>query len=406
MKAGLFLVLITFLYAHPGMTQLQCRSFEYSGEQLRKQPGLSSSVSSIEKFIRQNIDVSAARIEGMVIKIPVVVHVLYHYPAEKISDELVHSQLAILNECFRKQNKDTSDIPEAFRSLAADCEIEFQLATSDPRKRNTSGIVKKYTPITKWVMDDKMKFSEEMGDDAWDPKSYLNIWVCNLDKFAGYSSVVGGPENVDGIVLGLAAFGSENKTAVHEAGHWLGLKHLWGDEYCGSDEVNDTPKQASYTLGCPANIRVTCGNGPHGDMYMNYMDFTSDKCTHLFTQGQKARMRSLFATGGPRYSFLSSAGLNPPLVFEIPVEEEDPKWLEPRVYPNPASQEITVDLNYDVRWIGKAIQVSNVQGQVLMSVTITAKLQKINVSKLAPGLYFLAAKKEDGVSMKQKFLKL
>lgn len=404
---GSILTLLAFLCVHTCLAQLQCRSNEYFREQLQQKSALASSVSAVEQFIIQNKNsTSTGRIESTLVKIPVVVHVLYHYPTEKISDELVYTQLEILNKAFRMRNSDTAGIPAAFKGLAADCEIEFQLATSDPRKRYTNGIVKKYTPITKWTMNDKMKFSEDMGDDAWDPKSYLNIWVCNLDKFAGYSSVVGGPENVDGIVLGLAAFGGANKTAVHEAGHWLGLKHLWGDEYCGDDEVSDTPKQASYTIGCPTNVRITCGNGPNGDMYMNYMDFTSDACTHMFSLGQKSRMRALFAAGGPRNSLLTSAGLNPPLIFESPLPEEDPKWLEPRIYPNPATSEITVDLNYDVRWIGKVIQVTNIQGQVLMAVTITSKLQKINVSKLAPGIYFLAAKKEDGVSIKQKFLKL
>jgi len=49
-----------------------------------------------------------------------------------------------------------------------------------------------------------------MGDDAWDAKSYLNIWVCNLDQVAGYSSVPGGPGNKDGVVIGFNVFGVSN----------------------------------------------------------------------------------------------------------------------------------------------------------------------------------------------------
>ena len=103
---------------------------------------------------------------------------------------------------------DTTNTPAYFRTLAADCEIEFQLAISDPRRRSTSGIVRKYTPITKWKADDQMKFSSSMGDDAWDPKSYLNIWVCNLEKFAGYATTPGGEENKDGVVISYTAFGT------------------------------------------------------------------------------------------------------------------------------------------------------------------------------------------------------
>jgi hypothetical protein len=331
---------------------------------------------------------------------------LYHTPGEKISDARIIQQIEMLNKCFRRKNADTANTPAVFKPLAADCEIEFRLAKSDPRKRSTTGIVKKYTPVTSWTFDDKMKSSAEMGDDAWDPKSYLNIWVCNLTDFAGYSSIVGGPENLDGLVIGFPVFGPDQKTIVHEAGHWLNLKHLWGDDNCGDDEVSDTPKQAGYTPGCPTGIRITCGNGPTGDMYSNYMDFTSDECINLFTLGQKARMKAMFAVGGPRNSLLSSKGLNAPLIFEIPVPEEDPRWLEPKLFPVPATAQLTLDLSYDIRWVGKNIQVTNLQGQTLMVVAITSKLQQIDISRLHPGMYFLAAKKGDGESIKQKFIKL
>jgi hypothetical protein len=238
--------------------------------------------------------------------------------------------------------------------------------------------------------------------------------VCNLDRFAGYSSLPGGPENKDGIVIDYSAFGTINseigydmgKTAVHEVGHWLNLKHLWGDENCGDDGVADTPKQATHNSGCPSGTRITCGNGPSGDMYMNYMDFTSDACTNLFTKDQKARMMALFAPGGVRYSLLSSTGLSAPLIFESPLPDDSPKWLQPQMYPNPATTRLTLDLAYDIRWIGKTIFVTNLQGQNVMSVVITSKNQQIDISRLQSGMYFLAAKKDDGESMKMRFMKL
>ena len=69
---------------------------------------------------------------------------------ENISDEKVYSQIRILNENFRRLNADTVNTPEWFKSIAADCEIEFQLAISDPQRRNTTGIIRKYTPVTRW----------------------------------------------------------------------------------------------------------------------------------------------------------------------------------------------------------------------------------------------------------------
>ena len=156
----------------------------------------------------------------------------------------------------------------------------------------------------------------------------------------------------------------------------------------------------------PFRIRITCGNGPTGDMYMNYMDFTSDACTNLFTNGQKARMRALFAPGGARNGILSSTGLNAPLIFESPLPDDSPKWLHPQLYPNPATNEIILDLAYDIRWIGKTIFVTDLLGQSVMNVPITSKNQHIDISRLQPGMYFLAAKKDDGESMKMKFIKL
>jgi hypothetical protein len=411
MKTGLIFSFLLLL----GVGQLKaqnCTTFPYQQEQLKNNIGLAEKIREIEEFTKQQI-ASTARTEGTVIKIPVVVHILYHYPSEKISDELVQSQIDVLNKCFRRRNADTVKTPASFKPLAADVEIEFQLAISDPQRKSTNGIVRKYTPITKWKMDDAMKFSSNMGDDAWDAKSYLNIWVCNLDKLAGYSSFPGSDLSRDGIVLDFDAFGvttntgyGMGKTAVHEMGHWLGLKHLWGDENCGDDNVHDTPKQASYTPGCPTGVRITCSNGPNGDMYMNYMDFTSDACTNLFTIGQKARMRALFEPGGPRNSILSSKGLNPPLIQEVPLPSTDPQWLHPQLYPNPSSSVINLDLSYDPRWVGKTIQIVNLQGQTVMLVTITTSKMQVDIKKLQAGVYFLAAKKDDGESMKMRFMKL
>ena len=417
MKAGFVFILFFFVSASYLSAQRNCTTNSYAQEAFAKDEVLKRNFKAVESFIAQQLLQSNRNensTEAAVIRIPVVVHILYHTQDQKLTDVLVQNQIKILNESFRKKNADTVKIPARFKSLSADCEIEFQLATSDPRKRYTTGITRRYTPIKEWKAGDDMKYTSRMGTDAWDTKSYLNIWVCKLDNVAGYSSVMGGPAELDGIVLDFPAFGVNNssngynlgKTAVHEVGHWLGLKHLWGEEYCGDDGVGDTPKQAGFNVECPSGISISCNNGPDGDMYMNYMDYTSDACINMFTLGQKARIKVLFNPGGIRYSLLSSKGLDAPLIFESPLPDEDPRWLESKLYPNPASNELTLDLAYDIRWIGKIIQITNLHGQVLMNVTVTSKLVRIDISKLPTGIYFLAAKKDDGESMKKRFIKL
>ncbi|MDP4262349.1 MAG: M43 family zinc metalloprotease [Bacteroidota bacterium] len=398
--------------------QRACFSAIYQQNELVKDPSLAGKTLGIESFIHRQIAIAsstntAARLQGQVITIPVVVHILYHLPGEDVSDEKVFSQIEMLNECYRRKSADTVNTPASFKPVAADCEIEFQLATSDPQKRSTSGIIHKYTPITSWDADDMMKYSSQMGDDPWDPQNYLNIWVCNIRKVAGYSSIPGSDPHKDGVVIEYPVLGMNyvpgyemGKTAVHEIGHWLGLKHTWGDANCGDDFVADTPTQGSYTVGCPSGIHISCNNAPTGDMYMNYMDYTNDACVNIFTEGQKERMRALFAPGGPRYSILASYGLNPPTITEVPLPDDAPKWLHPQLYPNPATTQLTLDISYDIRWIGKLISLFNMNGQLVIQAPITSKVQTIDISKLKPGLYFISAKKEDGSYIKQKFVKM
>ena len=117
-------------------------------------------------------------------------------------------------------------------------------------------------------------------------------------------------------------------------------------------------------------------------------------------------MQSVFASGGVRNSLLNSAGLDRPMSYESPLPDQDPRWLQVKVYPNPVSNTLYLDFSYDVRWIGKTIFITNLVGQSINNVTISAKIQTIDVTNLKPGIYFLAAKNDQGVSIKVKFIKL
>ena len=335
-----------------------------------------------------------------VITIPVVVHVLYNNAQQNISDAQILSQLDALNQDYRGANADRNKTPAYFSGLAADCGFEFRLAKRDPNGLATNGIIRKYTTIQYFSNDDRAKSAAGGGDAAWNRDQYLNIWVCNLTGgVLGYTSTVGCAAEKDGVVISYAAFGTTGtaaapfnlgRTATHEIGHWLNLRHLWGDTYCGDDGVDDTPQQRASNRGVPTGERFTCGNTAHGDMYMNFMDLTDDAVMHLFTIGQRARMRSLFAGGGARKAILSSPALQASSLVKAatPVAEVTVSAASVTVYPNPASQTIMVDVNTKGTASG-ILTIFNAAGQPVISQPFNSNHTVIGISQLPAGIYYL-----------------
>src|SRR5690606_23136259 len=195
---------LVFLFLYTGVwAQRDCRTAEYEQQQLLADPSLKQKMLAA---MNQVLDIPSSTSEYRVnhdniIKIPVVVHVLYNNSNENISEDQIQSQIKALNRDFRKMNADVANVPSRFAGFAADVQIEFELAKTDPRGRATSGIIRKYTPVKGWEMDDKVKFSAAGGSDAWEANSYLNIWVANLNNLLGYASVIGGPAEKDGVVI-------------------------------------------------------------------------------------------------------------------------------------------------------------------------------------------------------------
>ena len=237
------------------------------------------------------------------VTIPVVVHVVYATSAENISDDQVRSAIAALNRDFRAKNTDLAQVPEPFRKLVGDAHIEFVLADRDPNGRTTTGVTRTQTKRALFGTDNSVKRSATGGVDAWDAERYLNVWVANLDDGQlDYAQFPGGPKETDGIVVTPKAFGTLGtaeapydlgRTTTHAIGLYLGLRHIWGDATgCnGNDYVSDTPNQAGPNFGKPQFPHVTCGNGPNGDMFMNFMDYVDDDAMYMFTKGQVQRMQ-------------------------------------------------------------------------------------------------------------------
>lgn len=300
--------------------QRACGTVEHNLQLMQDDPQFAENRVQIEQFTQDFIANNPGGIRT-VVTIPVVFHVVYNTAAENISDAQIMSQLDVLNEDYRRLNADKSLTPSYFLGSAADCEIEFCLATVDPSGASTTGITR--TSTTKTSFSDSgnpVKFAT-YGHTIWDRNKYLNIWVCDLGSgLLGYAQFPGGSATTDGVVIDYAYTGRDGsalspydlgRSATHEVGHWLNLYHIWGDDgtsCSGSDLVADTPNQADEHYGCPSTAQVSCSNGPNGDQYQNYMDYTDDACMNMFTTGQKTRMQALFATGGARVSLLTSTG--------------------------------------------------------------------------------------------------
>jgi Pregnancy-associated plasma protein-A/Secretion system C-terminal sorting domain/Fibronectin type III domain len=273
----------------------------------------------VQNYVRNTPSVS----NRSVITIPVVVHVIYNNEAQNISDAQVMSQLAVLNQDFRRLNTDKSQVPQEFAGVAADAEIEFCLARRKPDGTPTNGIDRVYTNKNNWGANDDMKRADKGGAASWDGNRYLNIWVCALQGQLGYASFPGAPLSTDGVVIDYRYFGTQNtrapyhlgRTTTHEVGHWLNLYHIWGDGSCGDDYCSDTPVQQGANYGCPTHPHVRTGcSRLTNEMFMNYMDYTNDGCMYMFTLTQKARMQSLFVQGGARYGIATSTACVAPFL--------------------------------------------------------------------------------------------
>jgi hypothetical protein len=278
---------------------------------LEENPGLRATQDRIEQGLLRSLQSGEAeRVMRRLVTLPVVVHVVYRRDAENVSKAQIDSQIAALNRDFRANNQDRSKVPSVWQGLVSDAKVQFALAKRDPDGKRTNGVTRTKTQRASFPADDSVKRKGDGGVPPWPTDRYLNMWVCTLaGTLLGYAQFPGGPARTDGVVIRNTAFGTKGtarppfdrgRTATHEVGHWLNLRHIWGDrnDCGGSDFVPDTPNAQLPNAGKPTFPHVSCGNGPNGDMFMNYMDYVDDAAMYMFTAGQAGRMNAALA--GPR----------------------------------------------------------------------------------------------------------
>ncbi len=346
---------------------------------------------------------------SVVITIPVVVHVLYKSAVQNISDAQIATQIAVLNADYRKLNADFSTVvPAVFQSFGADMELNFVLAARTPDEEPTTGIERKSVASG---FDFYNNYYTSTGLPAWDPYSYLNIWVGKFDDALGLLGFAYLPSSnlpeFDGLCIDYRYFGTtgtatapynKGRTATHEIGHYFNLKHPWGNDgsACGSgnnsDGVADTPATSDPYYECPTfpDNTYACTTTANGSMFMNYMDYVNDACMAFFTTGQKTRVTA--ALNGPRVLLQSSLGATP-----LSLREIESKKLS--IAPNPASDYFTITSTNPV----EHLEIMNSLGQKVKEVSLNGNTN-VSVQDLQSGVYFIRFYGEGQKYMKTKRL--
>lgn len=315
--------------------QERCSTTKNEAERLRQRPQRETT-QQFEQWMKSKLATSP-HFASATYTIPIVVHVLHNGTSDvtNISDAQILSQIDVLNKDFKRLNTDVVNTPVEFSPVAGSIDIDFVLAKRDPEGLATTGIIRTQAAKAQYTMADQSEFK---ALSYWPAEDYLNIWVINFGTsdigFAQFPvtnnlsglDLASEDRLTDGIVVDYRAFGtsdagtfpllpnySKGRTATHEIGHFLGLRHIWGDmsSCADNDFVSDTPGQTGPTSLCPTHPQAAC---LANKMFMNYMDYTNDACMNLFTVGQVNRMMVVLGESPRRLSLLTSLGATPPVI--------------------------------------------------------------------------------------------
>ena len=362
----------------------------------------------------------------------VVFHVVYNNETQNVNDSFIYSQLKVLNDAFRRTNPDTVNTRDIFRPVAADARIEFVLPTVDPDGNPSTGIVRTQTSYLTFgsspanlSRSDLVK-SRQVGSAPWDTEKYMNVWICDLsvngfDGLLGYAYPPTGASNwtgsnsfstseKQGVVVHYKVIGENNpeslatgsKTLVHEVGHYLGLRHIWGDGGCGVDDfMDDTPLARRASRGCSIGVN-TCTEilgAQFPDMLENYMDYSSDECQNLFTRDQVAQMRINLTTFRSGIYSVKEVNPGPSILPELISFEES------KLYPNPALNELNIYIK-DADVTGDySLILYTLLGQECKEIQLEAKdYQVVNGFSELRGMYLYKVKKNEKTALEGKII--
>jgi len=385
---SLFMINVLIINTSAQIQTIPCATTEYVTYLNQQDPGIQNAIEETFFDAKRYSNLKFKKQKDTIYTIKVVFHVLYNNSVQNLNKNYILSQLQELNECFRRQNADTTETRDIFLPVAADAGIEFELAKLDPDGNPTTGIIRKPTDLPTFgqfpinlTSADRVK-ETTYGSPIWDPDRYLNIWICDL-SVSGFDALLGyayPPTNAknwnansyatkskQGVVVHYKVVGKENplllstgsKTLVHEVGHYLGLRHIWGDgsrtQGCNVDDfMDDTPNSRAASNGCNLG-QNTCLNNPGDlpDMIENYMDYSEWYCQNMFTEQQVGQMRSnltLFRSGIATVRYPAP----PPEISEYTA-----------IYPNPVVDDITITLADIDSETDYQLEITNLLGQLV-----------------------------------------
>lgn len=421
MKKGIAIIgaCVLALATHAQQSIQKCATVDVVNHWEAQSPGYKQRVADAFNATKQMAEANKASraADDTIYVVQCVVHVVYTSASENIPDSVIHSQIRVLNEDYRRLNADTVRTRQVFADIVGDSKIQFELATVDPNGNPTTGITRAQGNPTGFLgftpFQDEVKTAATGGVDAWPTDRYLNIWVCNIMNgfgILGYAFPPTGAVNWpvgsetdsihQGVVLHFPVVGdnfsapidatvTKGRSAVHEIGHFLGLRHIWGDGDCTEDDgLEDTPDAIDanqQTCDTTLNTCSETGGIEYPDMIENYMDYSDDRCLNAFTHDQIAIMRGTLQTS--RYGIARRINYADSVTTSIAVTGSN--TFDVKVYPVPATSVV----NYDIQMpagMQYTVQVLNMLGETVFSAPSSMiKNGMIDLSNNAAGSYFV-----------------